>query len=342
MTRQIFLFLSILLTLAMVQSCATTKKTTIMRQDPLIGKIINTKTDRTIDFSSLIKDISSYDVIYFSEKHDNPEHHNIQQRIINSLIKSNIQPTIGFEFFSMDDTPDLLNFIDSGKADHPENIEKIIEGHLRRKLGWDRQSDKMWKYYFDLLAIAKSEKLKVAGIDLPTTLKKRVPRKGIDSISSIEKDMIFSTPLADKTYKDYMFSIFKAVHCGMGNENMQSRLYDTWRARNDKMALSITQLVKHGSGPVVVIIGGGHTEYGLGVINRVKEIDKNITQVNIALQEISVKPSNLSEYTQPLELQGFKKRPPADFLWFTQRVSYADPCKEFKKSLQKMKNKHKK
>jgi uncharacterized iron-regulated protein len=107
------------------------------------------------------------------------------------------------------------------------------------------------------------------------------------------------------------------------------------------MALSITQLVKHSNDPVVIIIGGGHTEYGLGVMNRVKEIDKNITQVNIALQEISVKPSNLSEYIQPLELKSFKKNPPADFLWFTQRVSYEDPCKEFKKSLQKMKQKHK-
>ena len=339
--RQIFLLLLIFLTLAMVQSCATTKKT-IMRQDPLIGKIINTKTGRTIDFSSLIKDINSHDVIYLSEKHDNPQHHNIQQRIINSLIESNIQPTIGFEFFSMDDTPDLLNFIDSREADHPENIEEIIEADLRRKLGWDRQSDKMWRYYFDLLTIAKDKNLQVAGIDLQTTLKKRVTHKGIDNISPIEKDMIFSTHLSDKTYKDYMFSIFKAVHCGMGNENMQSRLYDTWRARNDKMALSITQLVKHGNGPVVIIIGGGHTEYGLGVISRVKEIDQNITQINIALQEISVKPSNLSEYTQPLELQGFKKRPPADFLWFTQRVSYEDPCKEFKKSLQKMKKMQKK
>jgi len=341
MTQKIFLFLLILSTIAMTQSCATTKKA-IMRQDPLTGKIINTKTDRTTNFSSLIKDISLHDVIYLSEKHDNPEHHNIQKKIINSLIESNIQPTIGFEFFSMDDTPDLLNFIDSGKADHPENIEKIVETDLRRKLGWDGQSDEMWKYYFDLLTIAKDENLKVAGIDLPTTLKKRVTRKGIDNISSIEKDMIFSTHLSDKTYKDYMFSIFKAVHCGMGNENMQSRLYDTWIARNDKMALSITQLVKHGNGPVIIIIGGGHTEYGLGVINRVQEIDKNITQVNIALQEISVKSSNLSEYTQPLELKGFKKSPPADFLWFTQRVSYEDPCKEFKKSLQKMKKMQKK
>ncbi len=338
--NRLLLYLLMFAVFIMLQSCAITKKT-IMRHDPLIGRIINTTTGQTVDFNMLIKNISAYDVIYLSEKHDNPEHHNIQQKIINQLIKNNIEATIGFEFFSMNNTPDLLNFIDAGKVEHSQKIEKVIEADLRRKLGWDSQSDQMWKYYFELLKIAQKEKLQVAGIDLANNLIKRITRKGIDGISPVEKEMIFTTDMSGKSYKDYMYSIFKAVHCGMGNEKMQSKLYDAWTARNDKMALSITQLVKHSSGPVIIIIGGGHTEYGLGVINRVKEIDKTISQVNIASQEISTNPADLSEYLEPLELEGFGPVPPADFIWFTQRVSYKDPCKEFKKSLKKMK-KHQK
>ena len=337
MNRLFFLFL-IFLALFMVQSCATTKKS-IMRKDPLIGKIINAKSNQAINFDSLIKDISTYDVIYLSEKHDNPEHHHIQQSIIRRLIKNGLKPTIGFEFFSMENTPDLLNFVDSGKVTHSKKIEKIIEADLRKKLRWDTQSDQMWRYYYDLLTLAKKEKLQVAGIDLPVTLKKRITRKGINNISPIEKEQVFSTKLSDEAYKDYMFDIFKAVHCGMGHERMQSRLYDTWVARNDEMAHSITRLYAHRKGPIVIIIGGGHTEHGLGVINRVAAIDKAIKQVNIALREISVTPSDLPEYLVPLDLEGFEKVPPADYLWFTQRVSYADPCEEFKKSLQKMKKK---
>lgn len=336
MNRLFFLFL-IFFVISMIQSCATTKKI-IMRNDPLIGKIINTQSSHVIDFESLIKDISTYDVIYLSEKHDNPEQHHIQERIILGLIKTGLNPTIGFEFFSMDNTPDLLNFVDSGKVNHSKKIEKIIEADLRKKLRWDTQSDRMWQYYYNLLSIAKDENLPVAGIDLPNTLKRRITRKGINGITPIEKEQVFSTQLSDKAYKDYMFSIFKAVHCGMGHTKMQARLYDTWVARNDKMAHSITRLYQHGKGPVIIIIGGGHTEYGLGVINRVAAIDKTISQVNIALREISVNPSELRDYILPLELEGFKKAPPADFLWFTQRVSYTDPCEEFKKSLQKMKN----
>jgi len=336
--NRLFLLLLIFLFVSLIQSCATTRKS-LVRKDPLIGKIISTKSNQAIDFESLIQDLSRYDVIYLSEKHDNPAHHHIQQTIIRRLIEKGFTPTLGFEFFSLEDTPDLLNFIDSGKIVHPQKTERLIEADLRKKLGWDTQPDEMWQYYYDLLTLARKENLPVAGIDLPATLKKRITRKGIDNITPIEKEQIFSTQLSDNAYKDHMFSIFKAVHCGMGNERMQSRLYDTWVARNDQMAFSITRLYHHRKGPVVIIIGGGHTEFGLGVIDRVAAVDKAIKQVNIALREISVEPSDVSEYILPLELAGYEKIPPADYLWFTQRVSYGDPCEEFKKSLQKMKRK---
>jgi hypothetical protein len=129
---------------------------------------------------------------------------------------------------------------------------------------------------------------------------------------------------------------------------MTERLYDTWVARNDRMALSVVELFKavqakdhdtkgRRTGPVVIIIGGGHTEYGLGVLDRVQHLKPNITQTNLAIAEIKREPADLAEYLTPLSLEGFEPVPPADFLWFTQRVSYEDPCKKFKTALEKMK-----
>ena len=319
-----------------IQSCAVTT-IPVKRQDPLIEKIIDTRTSESVEFDTLIKRISTHDVIYLSEKHDNPDHHTMQQRVIKRLIENGLTPLIGFEFFSMEDTPDLLNFIDSGKVPHSKDLTKIIESDLRKKLRWESQPDQMWAYYYDLLMLARENGLEAAGIDLPETLKKRITRKGINGISPIEKEQIFSTHPPDQTYKDYMFSIFKEVHCGMQHEQMQTKLYDTWLARNDKMALSITRLKQHHKGPLVIIIGGGHTEYGLGVINRVATIDPNLSQINFCLREISTAPADLLEYLAPLDLEGYKKVPPSDFLFFTQRVSYEDPCEEFRKSMQKMK-----
>ena len=340
MTR--FFLTTLLLLTPMIFSCATLPKIPL-RQDPLIDKIIHGKIQQSISFNHLMDTISDHDVIYLSEKHDNPMHHAIQQRIIQNLIERKKSPILGFEFFSMDDTPLLLNFADSGKAAHSLKMEKAIEKQIRTKLDWDSQSDTMWAYYYDLLKLARENHLLISGLDLSGSQKRRITRKGLEGLSNIEKKLVFSSLFSNAPYEAYMKSMFKSVHCGMGNDRMTSRLYDTWLSRNDKMALSISQLYeKEHQGPIVVIIGRGHTEYGLGVMDRVTALNPDISQINIALTEITIDSSDLGEYLQPLELEGFEPVPPADFLWFTQRVSYKDPCEKFKasfKSLEKMKQK---
>jgi uncharacterized iron-regulated protein len=341
MTRSLFpLFL--LFVIPTIFSCATAPK--VPRQDPLIDKIIHTATRHPTPLNTLVTRIADFDVIYLSEKHDNPLHHAIQHRIIQHLVEQKKSPILGFEFFSMDDTPLLLNFSDSGKAPLPK-METALERQIRKQLNWDSQSDTMWAYYYDLLKLARENNLLISGLDLSGSQKRRITRKGFEGLTPIEKKIIFSSHFSNEPYEAYMKSVFKSVHCGMGHGKMTSRLYDTWVARNDKMALSISQLYeaqlykKGAKGPIVIIIGGGHTQYGLGVMDRVTAINPEISQMNIGLTEITREPSNLGEYLEPLELEGFEPVLPADYLWFTQRVSYKDPCEEFKASLKKMKQK---
>jgi len=323
----------------LVYACATAPKA-VPPKDPLIGKIIRASTAEQIRYSNLVKNLETHDVVYLSEKHDNPMHHAIQRRIITDIAKSGRTPIIGFEFFPTHDTPLLLSLMDSKKVKHTPEMETAIETRMRKKLGWENQSDAMWSYYWDLLTLARDKGFSAAGLDLASAQKRRITRKGLDGISSIEKKELFSTDLTDPNYKARMTSIFKEVHCGMNHGRMADLLYDTWRARNDRMALSIARL--HGSkqpgqGPVVIIMGNGHTEYNLGVINRVTHLNPEISQVNLAMTEIFRKPAGLESYLTPLDLEGYPPAPPADYLWFTQRVSYEDPCLKFKAALKKMK-----
>jgi len=342
MTRSLF-HLFLFFVVPMIFACATAPKVP-MRQDPLIDKIIPATTRHPIPFNTLVTNIADFDVIYLSEKHDNPMHHAIQHRIIQHLVEQKKSPILGFEFFSMDNTPLLLNFSDSGRAPHSPKMETAVKRQIRKQLNWDSQSDTMWAYYYDLLKLARENHLLISGLDLSSSQKRRITRKGQEGLTPIEKKLIFSSQFSNAPYEAYMKSIFKEVHCGMGHGEMTSRLYDTWVARNDKMALSISQLYesqlyeKDAKGPIVIIIGGGHTQYGLGVMDRVTAINPDISQVNIGLTEITREPSNLGEYLEPLELEGFKPVLPADYLWFTQRVSYKDPCEEFKATFKKMKS----
>lgn len=337
--------------LCLFSGCATTTKM-VMRDDPLTGTLVKGDTGEPVSFTGLMETLLHSDIIYLSEKHDNPMHHAIQHRVIQALIDQGRAPILGFEFFSYQDTPLLLNLVDAGKKSHSPKMEKAVEQQARERLGWKNQSDTMWGYYWDLIRLAADNDLPAAGLDLSTTQKRRITRKGLDGLSPIELQQLFSTGLSNTAYKSYMKSVFVSVHCGMDHGRMTDRLYDTWVARNDRMALSVVNLFnavqtqdRDGAGrkpgPVVIIIGAGHTEYGLGVIDRVHHLKPNASETNLAITEIEREPADLSQYLEPLSLEGFDPVPPADYLWFTQRVSYEDPCEKFKTTIEKMKKRKK-
>ncbi len=337
--------------LCMCFGCATTSKI-VMRDDPLIGTVVKGDTGEPVSFSGLMDTLTHSDIVYLSEKHDNPMHHAIEHQVIQALIDQGHAPLLGFEFFSYQDTPLLLNLVDAGQKAHSPKMEKAVEQRIRKKLGWKNQSDTMWGYYWDLIKFAADNNFSAAGLDLSTTQKRRITRKGRDGLSPIELQQLFSTGLSNTAYESYMKSVFVSVHCGMDHGRMTERLYDTWVARNDRMALSVVELFNavktkdhdgagRKPGPVVVIIGAGHTEYGLGVMDRVHHLKPNATQTNLAITEIEREPADLAQYLAPLSLEGFDPVPPADFLWFTQRESYKDPCEKFKRTLEKMKKRKK-
>lgn len=322
--------------------------------DPLIGKILDTRTGEFIPFTTLMDEIKAQDVVYLAEKHDNPMHHAIQQRIIKELVQSEAAPALGFEFFSIYDTSALMGFVAAGSMPHPKMakkkpptdsasshgaaFQKKQEDRLRRQLDWDGQSDEMWAFYYDLLKLARKHHLPTAGLDLNSGQKKRILRNGIQALRPMEREYIFSSQYENPAYQARMKEIFKAVHCGMGREKTLERQYQTWLARNDTMARSITQLAgERRQGPVVVIVGGGHVEYDLGIVERVKAMDPQLKQMVVGLTEVARKPLPEADYLAPLELEGFEPVMPAPVLWFTQRVSNEDPCEKFKEMLKRMK-----
>ncbi len=311
----------------MLSSCATGPKI-LFRQDPLIGQIIQARTGGSVDFDTLMRDAASHQVIYLSEKHDNPMHHEIQHQILQHLTDSERSPIIGFEFFAATDTPLLLNFVESGIPAHSPAMQTRIETELRMRLGFHHQSDAFWAFYYDLLVRARDHGLMVAGLDLSSSQKRRITRKGMAALTNFEKTMIFSTGLSDPAYQVHMKTLLESVHCGMMlSDSRVDRLYETWLARNDAMAHTISRLISEPEkGPVVVIVGTGHTDYGLGVMDRVAALMPGVSQINIALTEIARDPAPLDVYLKPLALSGRDPAPRADYFWFTQRVSYQDPC----------------
>ncbi len=352
------------LCLLFLQSCVTvpapSPKAASMPLDPLVGKRLDTETRDLIPFKTLMDRIKDQDVVYLAEKHDNPMHHAVQRRIIQELVDTGHPPIVGFEFFSYIHTPVLMRYLETGKP-HPPKMKakdpaaksQMPKGHgakfqknlakkLRTQLGWEDQSDGMWAFYLNLVNQARDNGLMAAGLDLTSAQKKRILRRGMEKISHTEKALIFTTKYENTAYEEHMKEVFKSAHCGMGSPAMLDRQYQTWLARNDTMARSITRLAKEErKGPVVVIVGGGHVRYNLGIVDRVKAMDPGLSQTVVGLVEVAPDPLEAEDYLTPLDIQGFDPVMPAPFLWFTQRVSDGDPCVKFRDMLERMKKQKK-
>ncbi|WP_421865462.1 ChaN family lipoprotein [Motiliproteus sp.] len=301
------------------------------RQDELIGQIIDARSGQPLDYSALLERAAEADVVYLAERHDNAEHHQIQLRIIQGLIELGQRPVLGFEFFDIGQSGYLSQYV-NGQASLlalGPGSKQSPEQRLRRQLGWEKRPDQEWGYYFQLIELARQHQLEIFGADLPPSIKLRLSRTDIDQLSAVERQQLQGLELEQSPYREFMYRRFVDGHCGWGEEPLLTRLYRTWRERNFRMAASLVAMADTAQGgPVVMIVGAGHTEHNLGLVSQAERLNPTLKQLNIGLQQISIDPRPLADYRYDPDDAERKLGVRHDLLWFTQRQDYRDLCAE--------------
>ncbi|MCW8886458.1 MAG: ChaN family lipoprotein, partial [Motiliproteus sp.] len=184
--------------------------------------------------------------------------------------------------------------------------------------------------YFNLIDLAKKHGLDIFGSDLPSGIKTRISRGGLESLNSLERSQLKHSGFEDLAYQEMMYQEFRDGHCGWGEASLLRRLYQTWIARNDRMAASIVTMTdERPKGPVVVILGNGHVRHDMGVYERVGHLRPALKQLNLGFREITVEPTPLADYLSTETVAGKTFAPIHQLLWFTQRQDYEDPCALF-------------
>jgi len=311
-------------------------------RDPLIEKIIQATDQKELEKRALFELLSTADVVYLSEKHDNPRHHKIQLEVLQELVKKGKKPAVGFEFFFREQTGYLMDYIQGKPSPFMGKSKAHTPGKvLRAKLGWQHRSDDDWGYYYQLIELAKKHNLVLFGTDLSPAMTLRIRRYGLEKLSRFERSQLGTTSFENKAYETMMLQRFKSAHCGMGSPSFLKPFYEAWLARNDSMAFAISDMTAEVDGPVVVIVGAGHTRNNMGVVERVAHLKPNLKQVNLGLTEVWQEGSALEAYLEGEQVDDVKFGPAHDFFWFTDRVDSVDHCEKFKAQIQKMKSKSK-
>ncbi len=320
------------LSLAVLGGCASQPD---HASDPLVGKIFRAADLRELSREQLLDDMAAARIVYLGEIHENPWQHRIQLELVEGLIARGLRPAIGFEFFSLPQTADLTQYV-TGARSPARGHGVMTESELRRRLGWGSARDREWAHYFPLIELARRHTLPVFGADLPAGLRQRLTRVGLDGLSPAERLLLEPTSFSDDAYRHLMFDNFTRGHCGWSEPALLQRLYDTWLARNDAMSAAVAAVGReHSGGPVVLVLGGGHTAYGMGVMERVEHRLPGIRQFNLGLYEAARRPAEAADYVAAIDLDGRHFGPRHAYFWITPRLSYDDPCERFAKQLKR-------
>ncbi len=286
-----------------------------------------------LDYEALARRIAAADVIYLGEQHGNPHHHAAQLKIVTDLVAAGRRPAIAFEFVTVPQTSELMSFVSSPQVSAHDNA---AVRRLRDELGW--QAGTEWRDYGPLLEFARAQRLRVAGIDLPQSLRRRISRVGIDGLNAVERSQFPDSGLVDPAYQQLMHERLNAAHCGFASPELVARLYATWLARNDTMTMAVTALAaEQPLEPVVVILGLGHVENNMGVYQRVAQRAPTLRQLNIGFRARSPE-LRLADELAPLDRFGKQFAAAHEILWVTPPVA-ADrrtPCEGLELRMKKM------
>ncbi len=222
-----------------------------------IGRILDVKARKAISFQKLIEDLSSKDVIFLGEVHDNPEHHLIQVQILQA-INARCGPTdVAMEAFQRPRQDALDRYLE----------DKISEETFLQTVDWKRSWGYDYHLYRPLLLWAKGSHSRILAVNAPIDAVRKVARQGLSSLTPDERNAIAEEiDLTHQAHRDYLRQVYDRHR--HGELESFDYFYQAQCVWEDTMAENISAFLKEGRSKLVVIAGNGHLVNKYGIPDR--------------------------------------------------------------------------
>ena len=292
------------------------------RKHPLTGRIWQVATQRFIDEQALLDTLVTIPYVVTGESHNNPDHHQLQLRILKALFSQGRRVSVGLEIFTSQDQPALERF---ALASSPKG-EQLIES-----LNWSPRRRAQWASYQPLIRFAAHAGLPLVAMDLSRPEAASVRQHGLEVLPAELVDRFaLDRPLPPKQQETLLRDIAKA-HCGLLFSGNLEGVALAQRTRDATMAERL-QRADVGGG-TLLLAGYGHARSDRGVPYLLDDLTRQGKLVSLLFA--SVRPS----LNQPADYRsGFDAEIlPFDYVWFTPRVDDEDPCERLKRLYRKTK-----
>ncbi|KQS38128.1 ChaN family lipoprotein [Pedobacter sp. Leaf194] len=232
-------------------------------------KIYDVKKQSLISLADIIKDMSTADVLFYGEDHNDSTGHYLESEIFKKLCEAFPKKTVlTMEMFYTDTQP----VIDEYLAGLISEKNFIKEGRA-----WPNYKD-----YRPLIEYARQNKIKVIGANAATRYSNAVTMDGLDVLKNLPKSSAsFLPPLPIDTANGRYNEKFLET---LGGHSMgPMKIYQTQNLWDATMAWSIARLFKEHKGIKVLQINGRfHSDEKLGALAKLQKYAPKLHILNVS------------------------------------------------------------
>lgn len=255
--------------------------------------------------------------VLLGEKHDNPDHHALQARMLRAMVDAGRKPVVAFEMFDGDDQPAL----DASRREHPRDAASLAAAVSWEKSGWPP-----WTDYAPIAQLALDHELPIVATGLPRSrMRAMMKPHDADAGGPAPEPLDEGTPLTPEQEASLREEL-RESHCGHLPEARIGAMIRFQRARDAAMAAALIAATNAARTPDAVLVAGtGHTRRDRGAGRDLLSRDPKKPLVSIAFVEVQADKREPAAYASRWNTNVL----PFDYAWFTPRATDEDPCAAF-------------
>jgi uncharacterized iron-regulated protein len=290
------------------------------RDHVLVGRIWEVAARRFVSEAELAAALARSSSVVLGEKHDNPDHHRLQARLIEQLTARGRRPALVFEMLDLG----VQAALDQSRAQHPSDVDALARAVRWQDSGWPP-----WALYRPVFAAALEAQLPIVAAGLNRGAAMDIARRGAAALDP-ELTRRFALDAALPAAQEAeLRAEMRDAHCGMLPESMLGSMVLVQRARDAQFADKL-HAAAAGADGALLIAGNGHARRDRGVP---AQLARALGTSALAIGLLEVQPGLLEPAQYRDQLGGDAL--PFDYVWFTPRTDDDDPCAELRARLKK-------
>lgn len=327
-------FACLLLVMLLIPGCAVQEagapeprwRSPLYQDHLLAGLIWKPEQARYATAGEIYGAMKKADFVLIGEKHDNPDHHWIQAKLVSELAAFERDTAVVFEMLTESQQAPLDTYLES----NPRNAAGIGEA-----VGWESSGWPDWRMYQPIAQQALYNDIPLLAGGLDRDMIQELARSGTAALGKTRaRRLMLGEPVSDRTTAEMKQVIYDS-HCQQLPEPMLAPMVSITLAKDAAMADRMIESRNLASAGVAILIAGtGHVRNDWGVPMHLRRRLPDARIVTVGLTEVQKEATDPTEYGER-----YGERMPFDFVWFTPRVDDRDPCEVFAEQLKRIREK---